>query len=119
QRRLAGMISLGVQQLVEIYFHKLHVIEPGSQIKHEWFNQSLRKLKLKLQPMVTVSIENLPGLDEILYIATQIELQRNEIVYGVPLDEDTALREKIDLFLELKKLVEELTGEPIDPTRNP
>ena len=34
QRRVASMTSLGVQHIIELYFHKLHVIKPGAALKH-------------------------------------------------------------------------------------
>ena len=115
QRRLMAMISLGASQLVELYFHKLRIIKPGSQIKHDWFGSSERKLRLRLQPLLTKPIDGVDRIDEVIGYASKIEGRRNEIVYGAPLEGDKELREKIDLFISLKETVEELTGEKVGP----
>lgn len=106
QRRLVSMLSLGTQQLIEIYFHKLNVIRPGTQIKHEWFGMSYRNLETKFSSILTTKIDKIPKLREILVLAKQIESNRNDMLYGSPIVDDKLLREKIDAFLELKKLIE-------------
>lgn len=105
QRRLISMLSLGTQQLIEIYLHKLEVIKPGTQVKHEWFRMGRRNLRIRLSSILTTEIRKVPGLDEILEFAKVIEEDRNELIYGSPLDDDEILREKIDAFLEIKKMV--------------
>lgn len=105
QRRLISMLSLGTQQLIEIYLHKLEVIKPGTQVKHEWFRMDRRNLRIRLSSILTTEIRKVPGLDEILEFAKVIEEDRNELIYGSPLDDDEILREKIDAFLEIKKMV--------------
>ena len=107
QRRLMAMLSLGVSQLLETYFHKLNVIKPGTQIKHEWFKRSEDNILLRLSAVLTTAPRDIPGMDEILAFARRVESERDDIVYGSPLANDKKLREKIDLWLELKKLVDE------------
>lgn len=107
QRRLTAMLSLGSQQLIEAYFHKLNIIKPGAQIKHEWFNLGTDRIKIKLEAILTVKLVKIKNLDEILVLAKRIEQDRNDLVYGSPVKTDKILREKINLFLEIKKLVED------------
>jgi len=106
QRRLTAMLSLGSQQLIEIYFHKLSIIKPGTQVKHEWFRLGERNLLLKLSAILTTEIRKVPKIQEILSLARVIEEDRNDLLYGSPLTDDKTLREKIDAYLELKKTAE-------------
>jgi len=103
QRRLMAMISLGTAQLVEIYLHKMDVMKPGSQIKHEWLKKDEKNALLRLSSTLTVNPGKIPKIVEILALAREIESDRDEIVYGSPLAGEKALKEKIILFLELKK----------------
>lgn len=111
QRRLIAMISLGAAHLVELYFHKLNALKPGMQIKHDWFQSENKRLKVHLIGFLTKKIDNLPKSEKILSLAHEIELKRNELVYGTALKNDLILKEKLDLFLELKKIIEEIIGE--------
>ncbi|MCD6496232.1 MAG: hypothetical protein J7K54_03100 [Candidatus Aenigmarchaeota archaeon] len=107
QRRIISMLSMGTAQLVEMYLHKLRVMKPGGQVKHDWFKQNERNIRLKLSPLLTTRITEIPQMNEILYMASEIEKNRDEIFYGSPLPTDRLLKEKIETFLELKKLVGE------------
>ena len=104
QRRLMFMISLGMQHAIELYFHKLHVIKPGAQLKHEWFKMGDKNVRRRLASIITKKLDEIPNILEILSVAREIETVRNEIVYGAPLKDDEVLRSKIDEFLEIKKL---------------
>ena len=106
QRRLMFMISIGSQHLLELYLHRLHVIKPGAQIKHEWFKLNDKNIKSRLSLIITKKFDEIPNINEILSLARSIEKDRNDIVYGAPLKDDVILRDKIDHFLEIKKLVE-------------
>jgi len=111
QRRLAAMLSLGSAHLVELYFHRLNAIKPGMQIKHDWLQSEIKNIKIHLIGFLTKNIDNLPQSEKILSLAHEIELKRNELVYGVALKNDLILKEKLNLFLELKKIIEEVIGE--------
>ncbi len=104
QRRLMFMLSLGIQHAIELYLHRLRAIKPGANVKHEWFKLGDRNARLRLSAIVTKRIDEIPNILEILSIAREIESDRNEIVYGAPLNDDEILRNKIDRFLEIKKL---------------
>ena len=105
QRRIAAMTSIGIQHAIELYFHKLHVMKPGASLKHEWFKLNEKNVKLRLSSAVTKKLDEIPNILEILSIAREIEKDRNELVYGAPLKDDKILREKIDSFLEIKKII--------------
>ncbi len=106
QRRIALMTSLGAQQLIELHLHRLHVIKPGAQLKHEWFKLDQRNLEYKLAPLLTKPGADIPKLAEALSLAFRIETGRNDLVYGAPIASDRVLRERIDAFLELKRVLE-------------
>jgi len=106
QRRIASMTSIGMQQLIEIYFHKLNIIKPGAQVKHEWFKMEDKKLRLKLSAVLTTNFSQIPEIAEINAIAYKIETDRNDLIYGAPLKDGKKLREKIDDFLDLKNIIE-------------
>ena len=111
QRRLMAALSLGTQHIMEVWLHKAKAIKPGATIKHEWFSAEGHKLKIRMIGILTKDIKSLKNADRILEIACVIEHGRNDIVYGAPLRDDSVLREKIDLFLELKKEIESVMGE--------
>lgn len=108
QRRLAFMISLGIVELVEIYFHKLGILKEGSRIKHEWFKKA--KIKEFLSKQITAPIEKVNKIDHILSISKNIEERRNDLAYSSPLDRDEILRDEINSYFEIKKIVERESG---------
>ncbi len=110
QRRIMAMLSLGIQQLVEIHFRRLQVIRPGTQIKHEWFGMGSRNLRTKLAAVLTTDIGKVPNIWEIIELAQSAEAERNDIIYGSPLADDRKIREKIDAYLEMKKIIMESYG---------
>ncbi len=107
QRRISSMLSMGSQQMIELYFHKLHIIKPGTQLKHEWFKLDDKNIKNKLLPILTTDADKIEKINEILFLARRIEADRNDLVYGAPLENDKKLKEKIDAFLELKDIIME------------
>ncbi len=114
QRRLALMFSLGICDLIELYFHKLGIIKGGARIKHDWFRQI--RIKEKLEQQLTCPISSIPKIDEMISIAVDIEESRDDLAYGSPVKEEEKLMEKINQLLYLKKLIEEQVGE-LDETK--
>ena len=108
QRRLALMISLGVAELVEIYFHHLRIIKEGSRIKHEWFKK--KDIKQVLSRQIISSIDDVQNIDKILGICKNLEIKRNDLAYSSPLVEEDLLKEEINSFFEIKKLIEDVIG---------
>ena len=111
QRLLMTALSLGMQHVVELWLHRARAIKPGASVKHEFFKSEERKLKLKLAGLLTKNISSLKNSDAILSLAREIERNRDDIIYGAPLPNDKALREKIDYYFELKKVVKGAVGD--------
>ena len=112
QRRLALMLSVGIADLIELYFHRLGIMKPGAKIKHNWFKR--KDIKERLKRQITGDITKVEKIDEIMEKSKQIEHDRNDMAYGSPLNDELLLKQKIDEFLEIKKLIEKLTGEKIE-----
>lgn len=111
QRLLMAALSLGMQHVIEMWLHKSKALKPGSCIKHEFFKSEEKRLKIRLAGMMTKKIDSLENAHKILYMAREIERNRDDIIYGAPLRTDAVLREKLDNFFELKKSVKESVGE--------
>ena len=107
QRLLTAALSLGMQNLVELWLHKSKAIKPGASVKHEWFSAEPKNLKTRLIGALTKDLDTLKNSERILSLAREIERNRNDMVYGAPLPDDKALKEKIDYLIELKKSIEE------------
>ncbi len=108
QRRLALMLSLGMCELIELYFHKLEVIKSGSRIKHDWFRQA--RIKEKVEQQIIAPIDSIKNIDRILELAVAIEKNRDDLAYGSPLNDEKMLQEKIVQFFEIKQLTEDSDG---------
>jgi len=105
QRRLAFSLSLGAVNLIENYLKKQNVLKSGAKINHLWLKKKKENVKKLISNQIVCPIENLKEIDEILDAAYKIEKERNEIAYG-KLVSEKMLKEKINLFLNLKKVVE-------------
>jgi hypothetical protein len=103
QRRLAFSISLGMSEIIELYFHKLSIIKEGSKINHLWFKKKLINVKERLQQQLVSPIDSITEIDKIIETAIKIEEKRDDLAYGVPATEKV-LQEKINLFLELRRI---------------
>ena len=109
QRRLAFMISLGISELVELYFHKLGIIKEGSRIKHEWFKK--KSIKEILSNQIVKPIDSVKSIEKILLISKNIEDKRNDLAYSSPVEEESILKEEIRCYFEIKKIIESETGD--------
>ena len=105
QRRIAFSLSLGVICLIESYLNKINVLKPGAKINHLWFKKKKKNVRGLISEQITCPIETLKEIDRFLDISYDIEKERNELAYGKRVSE-SLLKEKINLFLELKKGVE-------------
>lgn len=108
QRRLALMLPLGVCELVEIYFHKLGIMKDGGRIKHGIFRK--KDVEELLSHQVMSDLNGVKHMRRLIEIASDIEKTRDDLAYGAPLTEEGPLNEKIELFIELKRLVESEVG---------
>jgi len=104
QRRLAFCLSLGTVTILELYFHKLNIIKEGTKINHQWFKKKKEKILEQLQMQITTPINSISDLNKIIEISIKIEEKRDDLAYGSPANEKL-LKEKINLFFELKKLL--------------
>ena len=86
------------------------MIKPGVQVKHNWFALGERNIRLKFSSILTKPYDKIPEINDIVSLARNIEIDRNDILYGSPSVGNTRLKEKIDNFLEIKKIIEK-TGE--------
>ena len=109
QRRLALMISLGIAELIEVYFRKLQIMKEGSRIKHDWLKK--KDIKEILSNQITSSIDNIKNIDKILEICNKVEKRRNDLAYSSPLTEEDLLKEEINDFFEVKEIIENVVGE--------
>jgi len=103
QRRLAFSLSLGMSGIIELYFHKLDVMKEGSKVNHLWFKKKREKVIERLQKQVTSPINSMQDIEKIIDIAIKIEEKRDDLAYGAPSSEKI-LQEKINLFLELRRI---------------
>jgi hypothetical protein len=105
QRRLIFLISIASVALLENYLEKLEVLKKGYKINHLWFKKKKENVKKLMSLIISCPIGEVEKIDEILDIIYGIEKDRNELAYGKTASEET-LKEKINLFLELKKEIE-------------
>jgi len=106
QRRLAFALSLGAVTLIENYLINKNVLKKGAKINHRWFKKKKENVKDLISRHLISSIDNIEKIDSILERTFDLENERNEIAYGKLVSEDK-LKEKINLFFELKKEVED------------
>lgn len=104
QRRLIFMISLGAENLLELYFHRLDVIKVGTKLDHRWFKRRKEHIYDRLQNQITSEIRNIERIEEIIDLIVQIEDRRDELVYGAPTSE-RVLQERINLYIKLKEVL--------------
>lgn len=104
QRRLVFMLSLGAENLLELYFHKLSIIKGGSKLDHRWFKRKKENIYENLQNQIIIDIKKVEKIDKIVDLIVKIEEKRDELVYGTPTGEET-LQDKINLYLELKEVL--------------
>jgi len=98
QRNIAFNISVASVEMLEVYLHKINVLNPAVVIKHEWFT-SIRKAKEKLK-------FDFPDEEKIIDLLYEIESKRNFLCYGKlqPLE---VIESIITSFNKLKFLFEE------------
>lgn len=105
QRRLAFLLSLGTVALIEDHLSKINVLKSGAKIDHRWLEKNKDNVKALISKQIICPIENIEKINTFLDLAFKIEKERNEIAYGKKVTEGE-LKEKITLFLDFKKEVE-------------
>ncbi len=99
QRTIGFHASAASVDMLEILLHKKNIIEPGMQIKHDWFT-SRRKTEEKIR-------FDFQKKSKIISLIMSIEEKRNLLCYGKPQPEKT-IEDVISKFQELKEIFEEL-----------
>jgi hypothetical protein len=102
QRRIAFALSLGSVELLEHYLKRLNVFKIGAKINHLWLKKKKENVKPFISRSLTCPIDNINKIDKLLELAYKIEEERNLQAYGKQVS-DEIIREKINLFFELKK----------------
>ncbi|MDP7079240.1 MAG: hypothetical protein QF415_05080 [Candidatus Undinarchaeales archaeon] len=95
QRTIGFHTSVSAVDMLELYLHELHVIDPGAVLKHEWFTSERR-----IAQRVPWSFE---GRDKILPLLIRIESRRNLLCYSTPREEQV-VEEVLVAFQELRKV---------------
>jgi len=97
QRTIGFNCSVASVEMLEVYLHKLEIINPGVILKHDWFT-SLRHANEKIN-------YDFSDKDKIIGLICKIEEKRNALCYGKqqPIGE---IEKVINLFNEIKDLFE-------------
>ena len=98
QRTIGFSCSAAAVDLLEIFLHQQNLIDPGANIKHNWFASIKTASK---------HLPDFPQKTELLEILNQIEKKRNLLCYGKPQPVKT-IEGAISLFNELKAKLESL-----------
>ncbi|MFH1585842.1 MAG: hypothetical protein ABIB79_03680 [archaeon] len=106
QRRIAFSLSLGAVTLIEEYLDRLNILKPGAKINHLWLKKKRETVKEYISRQISAQIDSIPKIDQLIELAFELEKDRNILAYGKPVSE-LKIREKIGLFLKLKKEVED------------
>jgi len=99
QRTIGFNASVAGAEMLEVYFHKNNLINPGSTIKHELFN-SIKKAKEQFN-------FEFSNKEKIISLLHDIESKRNLLCYGKPQPLEI-INGVITSFNELKNLFEEM-----------
>ncbi len=97
QRNIGFNVSAVAVEMLEVFLHEKNLINPGTMIKHDWFN-SLRIANEKLK-------FDFPHKKEIIDLICKIELKRNILCYGKqqPISE---IESVLNSFNKLKEIFE-------------
>lgn len=97
QRTIGFHCSVAAIDMLEIFLHENNLIQPGMQIKHDWFT-SKKRVEERL-PF------DFPKKGRITSLIIDIEEARNLLCYGKPQPEKTIMN-VISKFNELRKELE-------------
>ncbi|MBI5066515.1 hypothetical protein HZA97_09885 [Candidatus Woesearchaeota archaeon] len=94
--------------LLELYLHKVNLLEIGAQIKHDWFKRP--KPGQKIIPLVERKLKiNFLNKEKILEFLYYLEEKRNKLIYGS--STKIEIEQTINIFEEYKKLLKEMLKE--------
>ena len=104
QIRLASMLSVGTVNLIELFLHGKGILKEGAKIDHRWLKREKENAKGQIiNALITTKLPE--ELDILLELARTIEIDRDNLVYGMQVKEDTILSRKINTCVEIKKNV--------------
>lgn len=99
QRTIGFHCSAVLMDMLEIYFHNKHLIDPGVSIKHDLFSSEKK------------AIERLPKQfdhrNELIKLFIEVEKKRNLLCYGKHQDRKF-IEEYIEIFNKAKKAVDSM-----------
>lgn len=98
QRNIGFNTSAASVDMLEMFLHKLDLIDSGFVIKHEWLG-SKNKIKEKFD-------FDFPHKERVLLLMMEVEEKRNLLCYGTPKKEEV-VRELVQNFNSLKDLFRE------------
>jgi len=97
QRTIGFNCSVASVEMLEVYLHKLELINPGAIIKHEWFSSARR---------ANESLDfDFPDKEKIINLLFKIEEKRNNLCYGKK-QLISEIEYVLNLFYEIKSLFE-------------
>jgi hypothetical protein len=96
QRNIGFNTSVAATEMLEVFLHKLNLINPGLSIKHDLFN-SIKKADEKLK-------FDFPHKKEIIELIHEIESKKNLLCYGKPQPIQT-IESVIHSFNRLKEIL--------------
>jgi hypothetical protein len=99
QRTIGFHASAASADMLELYLHRMGLIDPGAVLKHEWFT-SMRRAEEHLPP-------TFEGKAELVPLLIRIESRRSLLCYATPRAEEV-VEEVLLAFHELRKVLRRL-----------
>ncbi len=99
QRTIGFHCSVAAADMLEIYLHEQHLIDPGATIKHDLFS-SRKNAEEKLD-------FDFPNKEKIIDIMAEIESKRNLLCYGKPKPREE-IEKYIMLFNSLRNIFDKM-----------
>ncbi|MFH0836580.1 MAG: hypothetical protein V1870_00460 [Candidatus Aenigmatarchaeota archaeon] len=99
QRTIGFNCSAAIVDVLEIYLHSRNLIDPGTIIKHDFFNS-----RKQAEKRLTFDF---PNKGKIIEMLVRLEEKRNILCYGKQ-QSGKMLEEHISLFNEIKKIFDEM-----------
>ena len=62
--------------------------------------------KIAVEKQIIKPIDNIENIDEIISISKNIEERRNDLAYSSPVEEENILREEVNQYFKIKKIIE-------------
>ena len=99
QRTVGFHCSAAAVDIFEVWLHQQRIIDPGMNVKHEWFS-SLDKVRKRF-PMT------FPRKEKVLQLMVELEKKRNLLCYGKQQPRET-VESYIESFNAIRDVLREL-----------